>query len=60
MLNFSGLKKKDSYGEILNFVQNDKTKAKYPNRLATFLLKKTPQYLSLLENSGLYEQEEEI
>ena len=47
MLNFYGLRKKDSYDEILNFVQTDKTKAKYPNRLATFLLN-TPQYLSLI------------
>ena len=59
MLNFSGLRKKDSYDEILNFIQTDKTKAKYPNRLATFLLN-TPQYSSLLENSGLDEQEEQI
>ena len=55
MLNFSGLRKKDSYDEILNFVQTDKTKAKYPNRLATFLLN-TPQYSSLFENSGLDDQ----
>ena len=59
MLNLSGLRKKDSYDQILNFTQTDKTKAKYPNRAATFLLK-TPQYLSLLENSGLDEQEEQI
>ena len=59
MLNFSGLRKKASYDEILNYIQTDKTKAKYPNRAATFLIK-TQQYLSLLENSGLDEQEEEI
>ena len=59
MLTFSGLRKKDSYDEILNYIQTDNTKAKYPNRLATFLLN-TPQYSSLLENSGLDEQEEQI
>ena len=59
MLNFSGLRKNESYDKILNFIQTDKTKVKYPNRLATFLLN-TPQYSSLLENSGLDEQEEEI
>ena len=59
MLNFSGLRKKDSYDEILNYIQTDKTKAKYPNRLATFLMN-TPQYSPLLENRGLDGQEEQI
>ena len=59
MLNFSGLRKKYSYDEILNFVQTDKTKLKYLNRLATFLLN-TPQYSSLLEDRGLDAQEEQI
>ena len=28
MLNFSGLRKKEAYDEILNYIQTDKTKVK--------------------------------
>ena len=59
MLNFAGLRKRDSYNEIVNYIETDQTKMKYPNRSATFLLN-TPQYSSLLENDGLDEQEEQI
>ena len=48
MLNFAGLSKRHSYDEIVNYIETDMTKLKYPNRSATFLLN-TPQYSSLLE-----------
>ena len=59
MLNFAGLRKRDSYDEIVNYIETAQTKMQYPNRSATFLLN-TPQYSSLLENDGLDEQEEQI
>ena len=59
MINYTGLKKRDSYNEIINYLQTDQPKIKYPNRNATCLLN-TPQYSSLLELDGLNEQEEQI
>ena len=59
MLNFAGLRKRDSYDEIVNYIETDQTKMNYPNRSATFFLN-TPQYSSLLENDGLDEHEEQI
>jgi len=56
MLNYSGLRKKESYNEILNYIQTDQTTGKLPNRKANFLLN-TPQYSSLIEDSGLNDQE---
>ena len=59
MINYTGLKKRKSYDKMVNFIENDKTKIKYPNRDAMRLLN-TPQYSSMLELDGLDEQEEEI
>ena len=36
MINYSGLRKKESYNEILNYIQTDQPTVKYPNRKATF------------------------
>ena len=57
MLKYTGLKKRDSYDEVVNFIQHDITKFKYPNRDATGLLN-SQQYSSLLGLDGLEEQEE--
>ena len=35
-VNYNGLKKRDTYDEIVNYIETDKTKIKYPNRTATF------------------------
>ena len=59
MLNYTGLRKKESYNEILNYIQTDQTIIKYPNRKATFLMN-TPQYSSLMELDDLDDQEEAI
>ena len=59
MINFTGLRKRDSYNEFVNFIQHDKSKIKYPNRDATRLLN-TPQYSSIRELDDLDEQEDEI
>ena len=34
-INYTGLKKRDSYNEIVNYIETDKTKIKYPNRVAS-------------------------
>ena len=59
MINYTGLRKKESYNEILNYIQTDQPTVKYPNRKATCLMN-TPQYSSLFELDGLDEQEETI
>ena len=59
MINYTGLRKRDSYNEIINYLQTDQPKIKYPNRNATFLLN-TSQHSSLLELDGLNEQEEQL
>ena len=59
IVNKVGLKKRESYDEIVNHIQSDKTKIKYPDRRATFLMK-TNQFLSLLDTDGLEEQEQSI
>jgi len=59
MLNFEGLRKRQSYNEIVHYIQAEQPKLKYPNRRASFLVN-SPQYSSLLELDGMDEQEEEI
>ena len=59
MINFTGLRKRDSYNDIVNYINTEQPLLKYPNRQATFTLN-TPQYSSLLEIDGLDEQDEEI
>ena len=59
IVNKVGLRKRESYDEIVNYIQTDKTKIKYPDRKATFLMR-TNQFLSLLDTDGLEEQEQSI
>ena len=59
MINYTGLRKRDSYNEIINYIQTDQPIVKYPNRKASFLLN-TPQYSSLLELDGMDDQEEAL
>ena len=59
MINYTGLRKKESYNEILNYIQTDQPTVKYPDRKATFLMN-TPQYSSLFELDDLDEQEETL
>ena len=59
MLNFEGLRKRQSYNEVVHYIQAEQPKLKYPNRRASFLVN-SPQYSSLLELDGMDEQEEEI
>ena len=33
-VNYNGLKKRESYGEIVAIIENEQTKVKYPNRVA--------------------------
>ena len=59
IVNKVGLRKRESYDEIVNYIQTDKRKIKYPDRKATVLMR-TNQVLSLLDTDGLEEQEQNI
>jgi hypothetical protein len=59
MVHLSGLRKRASYDELINYINTDKTKLRYPNRKATFLAN-SPQLSSLLELDEMDEQDKEI
>ena len=59
MINLKGLRKRESYNEIVHYIQHEQPKLKYPNRNGSFLMN-THQYSSLLELDGLDDQDEEI
>ena len=37
-VNYNGLKKRESYDEIVATIENDQTKVKYPNRVASQIM----------------------
>ena len=59
MIDSKGLKKRKTYDEIVNIIQDGKDKIHYPNRKASFLMRSN-QFLSLLDLDGLDEQENNI
>ena len=59
MINLKGLRKRESYNEIVHYIQHGQPKLKYPNRNGSFLMN-THQYSSLLELDGLDDQDAEI
>ena len=50
-LNYDGLKKRDTYDEIIDYLQNKQEKIKYPDRLAK-QIRNTPQLSNLLDGDG--------
>ena len=50
-LNYDGLKKRDTYDEIIDYLQNKQEKIKYPDRLAK-QVRNTPQLSNLLDGEG--------
>jgi len=50
-LNYDGLKKRDTYDEIIDYLQNKQEKIKYPDRLAK-QIRNTPQLSNLLDGNG--------
>ena len=51
-LNYEGLKKRDTYDEIIDYLQNKQDKIKYPDRTAK-QLRNSPQLSNLLDGEGL-------
>ena len=50
-LNYDGLRKRDTYDEIIDYLQNKQEKISYPNRFAK-QLRNTPQLSNLLDGEG--------
>ena len=59
-VNYQGLRKRESYDEIVDYLENKQERIKYPNRLAK-QLRNSPQLSNLLDNGGegLVEMEEQ-
>jgi hypothetical protein len=57
-INYNGLRKRDTYDELIDYVMNKQEKIKYPNRTAKFL-RESPQLSNLLDgdDEGLLEME---
>ena len=51
-LNYEGLKKRETYDEIVDYLMSSQEKIKFPNRLAK-QLRETPQLSNLLDGEGL-------
>jgi hypothetical protein len=56
-INYSGLKKRDSYDEIVRYIETDPNKIKYPNRKATFI--EQSHYMKMLGGQDYIEMEEQ-
>ena len=59
-VNYQRLRKRESYDEIVDYLENKQERIKYPNRLAK-QLRNSPQLSNLLDNGGegLVEMEEQ-
>ena len=53
LVNYAGLKRRDLYDEIVAIVEGDRTKMKYPNRVATQIL--NSPYMKQLDAKSLLE-----
>ena len=57
-INYEGLKKRESYDEIIDYIQNKQDKIQYPDRTAK-QLRNSPQLSNLLDGNGVgYEEME--
>jgi len=57
-VSYQGLRKKESYDEIVDYLENKQEKIKYPNRLAT-QIRNSPQLSNLLDGDGMGDVEME-
>ena len=55
--NMTGLKQRKTFEEVIDYIQNDKTKIKYPDRTAKFL--RNSFELSQLDNAGMMLMEQQ-
>jgi hypothetical protein len=51
-LNYNGLKKRETYDEVVDYLMNNREKIKYPNRLAK-QIRNSPELSNLLDGDGV-------
>ena len=51
-LNYEGLRKRESYDEIIDYIQNKQEKIKFPDRVA-MQLRNSPELSNLLDSGEL-------
>ena len=56
-VNYNGLRKRDTYDEIVKYIESDPTKIRYPNRQATFL--EQSHYMKHLGGEDYIQMEEQ-
>ena len=56
-VNYKGLKRRDTYDEIVQFIETDQTKIKYPNRNATLI--EQSYYMKMLGGQDYIAMEEQ-
>ena len=56
-MDFAGLRRRDTYEEIINYLENEQEIIKYPDRRAKFL--RDSPYLTQLDNEGIRTLEEQ-
>ena len=51
-MNYDGLRKRDTYNEIIDYFENKQEQMRYPNRMAKFI-RNSPQLSNLLDGEGM-------
>ena len=51
-INFEGLRRRQTYDEVVDYLQNDRETVKYPDRSAKFL-RESPEIMNLLDGEGI-------
>ena len=56
-INYNGLRKRESYDELVNYIETDPNKMRYPNRTATFI--EQSRYMKHLGGEDYIEMEQQ-
>jgi hypothetical protein len=56
-INYNGLRKRESYDDLVNYIETDPNKIRYPNRTATFI--ERSHYMKHLGGEDYIEMEEQ-
>ena len=54
-VNYKGLRRRESYDEVVSIIENDQTKIKYPNRVAVQIL--NSPYMKQLDTEALMDMQ---
>ena len=54
-VNYKGLRRRESYDDVVSIIENDQTKIKYPNRVAVQIL--NSPYMKQLDTEALMDMQ---